>query len=194
MIEVYKYIEFILLSVLALRILLSRRNGLRIDNKQIEIFWFYFIWYTHSILTLIIPNTTLTFYFVHCTFPIILPGAMLFKARPFLLCLSIVTILFISLYFPNRKFIDLTYLLTYALILIRIYRLNSLNKRSRGFIPVYSLMLAVLVLTHLVFMFGYVKVDWSESIYTNYFAFLLIMTYLSSLTLIHVQFRRYFTH
>jgi hypothetical protein len=194
MTKIYQYIEFILLAILLVRIVLAYSKGLRIDPKYIDILLFYSIWYTNNILTWIIPNSTLTFYFVHCTFPIFISGVMLFKARPLLFYVLIIAAVCLNLYFHNRQLIDLTYLLTYFLILLRILRLHTISKRNRGLIPIFSLMLAVLVLTHLVFMFGYLKVNWSESIYISYFIFLLILTYISSLILSHAHFRRFLTY
>lgn len=194
MIKLYQYIEFILLTILLVRIILAYRNGLRIDHRYIDIILFYSIWYAHSILTWIFPNSTLTFYFVHCTFPIFISGVMLFKARPLSFYLLIGVAVCFNFYLHNRQLIDLTYLLTFYLILLRILGLHKTSKRNRGLISIFSLMLAVLVLTHLAFMFGYLKVNWSKSIYINYFVSLLITTYISSLILSHVQFRRFLTH
>ena len=194
MIKVYQYLEFILLTLLFLRFIVAFFRRFEFEIRFIEIPLFYFIWYSHSIITWIIPNTSFAFYFVHCTFPIVIPGAILFKNQRLITYISVFIVMILNMYFHNRQIIEFTYVLTYLLVLMRMHRLNSLNKKSRELIPIYGVMLAVLIFTHLIYMFGYVKVNWSGSHYVNYFFYLVIITYLTSLSLIHVQFRRFLTH
>jgi hypothetical protein len=193
MIGIYQYVEFILLTLFITRLLYIRRKQLKFDGKFIDVLLFYFIWYTHSILTWIIPNTTFTFYFVHCTFPILLSGALLFKSWPFKYFIPL-SLSLIILYYRNHYFIDLSYIIVYIIILFRINQLYYLNRKNRDKISIYGAMLSVLIMTHLLFMFGYVNVDWSESIFIKHFLYLVIIIYLSSLILIHAQFRRFLTH
>ena len=194
MIKVYQYLEFILLTLLFLRFIVAFFRRFEFEIRFIEIPLFYFIWYSHSIITWIIPNTSFAFYFVHCTFPIVISGAILIKNQRLITYIYVFIVMILNMYFHNRQVIEFTYILTYLLVLIRMHRLNSLNKKSRELIPIYGVMLAVLIFTHLIYMFGYVKVNWSGSHYVNYFFYLVIITYLTSLSLIHVQFRRFLTH
>jgi len=194
MIKVYQFLEFILLTLLFLRFIVAFFRRFEFEIRFMEIPLFYFIWYSHSIITWIIPNTSFAFYFVHCTFPIVIPGAILFKNQRLITYISVFIVMILNMYFHNRQVIEFTYVLTYLLVLMRMHRLNSLNKKSRELIPIYGVMLAVLIFTHLIYMFGYVKVNWSGSHYVNYFSYLVILTYLTSLSLIHVQFRRFLTH
>ncbi len=194
MIKVYQFLEFILLTLLFLRFIVAFFRRFEFEIRFMEIPLFYFIWYSHSIITWIIPNTSFAFYFVHCTFPIVIPGAILFKNQRLITYISVFIVMILNMYFHNRQVIEFTYVLTYLLVLMRMHRLNSLNKKSRELIPIYGVMLAVLIFTHLIYMFGYVKVNWSGSHYVNYFLYLVILTYLTSLSLIHVQFRRFLTH
>lgn len=194
MISVYQYIEFILLTILLVRIAIVYRKGLRIDSKYVDILLFYFTWYIHSIITWLVPSTTLSFHFVHCTFPIVISGTILFKSRSLFYPLSIIILILINLYFHHRYLIDFTYLLTYLLILKRIYKLYSLSRKNRRFIPMYGVMLITLIVTHLIFLFGKVELDWNKSLYAAQFIYSTIIIYLVSLTLIHVQFRRFLAY
>jgi hypothetical protein len=194
MAKIYQYLEFILLTFLFVRFVVAFFRKLQIDYRFAEVPLFYFIWYSHCILVWIIPKSSIAFHFVHCTFPIVISGAILFKNQRLITYISVFIVMILNTYFHNRQVIEFTYVLTYLLVLMRMHRLNSLNKKSRELIPIYGVMLAVLIFTHLIYMFGYVKVNWSGSHYVNYFFYLVIITYLTSLSLIHVQFRRFLTH
>jgi hypothetical protein len=194
MTKIYQYLEFTLLTLLLIRFIVAYFRGFEFDIRLIEIPLFYFIWYSQCIITWIIPNTLFAFNFVHCTFPIVLSGVMLVKKQSLNSYVYILLVVILNIYFHNRRVIEITYILTYALVLIRMHRLNFLNKKSRELIPIYGVMLAVLIITHLIYMFGYVKINWSGSHYVNYFFYLVIITYLTSLSLIHVQFRRFLTY
>ena len=192
--EIYQYIEFILLSFLFFRTCISIYKCSHIKDKYIPIFLFYTIWYIQSLLTWIVPNTTLTFYFVHCAFPIAITGALVSKNKNWKQYIFITTIILINFKLKNRYIIDISYLFTYFFILLQIHRLISSSNKNRSIIPVYGMMLSVLIMTHLIFLFGYVKVDWSHSLYSKYFVNSIIIIYLTSLSIIHVQFRRFVTH
>lgn len=192
--EIYQYIEFILLSLFFLRTCASIYYGASIKNKDAPLFLFYFIWYTHSVITLILGNTPLTFHFVHCTFPIAITAAFISKNLNWKFYSLLVLIILINLNLKNRYIIDISYLLSYYFILLHIYHLVSSSNRNRGLIPAFGWMLSVLIVTHLIFLFGHVKVDWTDSLYSSYFINSTILLYLSSLTIIHVQFRRFLTY
>lgn len=192
--EIYQYIEFSLLTFLLLRTSLSIYFGSKIKNKNYSIFLFYLIWYIQSIITWIVPNTSLTFHFVHCAFPIAIIAALISKNINWKFYLLLILVISINLKLKNRCIIDISYLLSYYFILSHIYYLVSSSQRNRGLIPSFGWMLSVLIVTHLIFLFGRVKVDWTDSIYSSYFINSTILIYLSSLSIIHVQFRRFLTY
>ncbi len=192
--EIYQYFEFILLFFLLIRTCISVYKGAQIKDKYIPVFLFYATWYLHSVLTLIFGNTGLTFHFVHCTFPIAITGALISKNKNWKFYIIIITITLINIKLKNRYIIDISYLFTYFFILLQIHRLLSSSNKNRSIIPLYGMMLSVLIMTHLIFLFGYVKVDWSHSLYSKYFVNSIIIIYLTSLSIIHVQFRRFVTH
>jgi len=192
--EIYQYIEFILLTFLFLRTCISVYYGSQINDKNISIFLFYLVWYFHTILTWIVPNTILTFHFVHCTSPIAITGALISKTKNWKFYLFLLTIILINLTLKNRYIIVISYLFTYFFILLHINRLISSSNKNRGLVPAYGLMLSVLLMDNLIFFLGHMKVDWKDSLYIEYFINSIILIYLSSLSIIHVQFRRFLTH
>jgi hypothetical protein len=192
--EIYQYIEFILLTFLFLRTCISVCYGSQINDKNISIFLFYLVWYVHTILTWIVPNTILTFHFVHCTSPIAITGALISKTKNWKFYLFLLTIILINLTLKNRYIIVISYLFTYFFILLHINRLISSSNKNRGLVPAYGLMLSVLLMDNLIFLLGHTKVDWKDSLYIGYFINSIILIYLSSLSIIHVQFRRFLTH
>lgn len=192
--EIYHSIEITLFCILGLRILIQKFNQSSFEKRYTEVYAFYAIWAGNSFLALANPEATWAFYFVHCTFPICISWLLLNKQRNIGSYLSLVSVLLLNNYLRNRILIDASYLVSYLIILLHIKKQIASSKRNRTFIPIYALMLAVLVVTHLIFMFGYTGLDWSQSIYIDYFIYLVNFIYLSSLTLIHVQFRRFLTH
>ena len=185
--EGYHVIELTLFCLLGLRILFEIFNKSSINMRYIEVYVFYAIWAVNSFIALKNPEASWAFYFVHCTFPISISWLLFFKQRTIISYVTLVLLLLLSNYFRSRILIDTSYLLTYLILLIQIKKQFALSKRNRASIPIYALMIAVLVVTHLIFMFGYTGVDWSRSIYIDYFIYLVNFIYLSSLILIHVQ-------
>jgi hypothetical protein len=190
----YHDIELTLFCLLGLRLLFEIFKKASINKRYIEVYFFYAIWVVNSIISLTNPEELWAFYFVHCTFPISISWLLLFKQRSITSYVILFLLLFLSNYLRSRILIDTSYLLTFLMLLIQIKKKFSLSKRNRESIQIYASMIAVLIVTHLIFMFGYTGVDWSQSVYIDYFIYLANFTYLSSLILIHVQFRRYFTH
>jgi hypothetical protein len=194
MIKCYQYLELALLTLLFFRFVVARIKGYRFEFKSIEIFLFFLTWYIHSIIVWISPNSYLAFYFVHCTFPIVISGAVIFKSRPIVLSISLIFSIYLNLFFHNQIVIELTYLITYILILMRINKLSISSNKSRRLLSVYITVLVTLILTHMIYMFGNIDVKWNQSLYADYFLYFVIFIYLASLTQIHAQFRRFLTN
>ena len=193
MIQFYQYLELTLLTLLFLRLGVAWIKGYRFKSKNIEILLFFLIWFFQNIIVWILPNSTLAFYFVHCSFPVVIFGAFIFKSRSRILSLALILSIALNLYFHNHIIIEITYLISYLLILIRITKLGVSGRKNRNVIPIYVTILIALILTHIIYMFGIVRVQWNESIYADYFLYFVIVNYLASLTLIHAQFSRFIT-
>jgi hypothetical protein len=194
MIQIYQNLEHTLLALLFLRLGVAWIKGYRFESKNIEILLFFLIWFLQSIIVWTLPNSTLAFYFVHCSFPVVIFGASIFKSRPLILSLVLILSIGLNIYFHKQIIIEITYLISYFFILKRITKLGVSGRKNRNVIPIYVTILIALILTHIVYMFGIVRVQWDKSIYADYFLYFVIVTYLASLTLIHAQLSRFITH
>jgi hypothetical protein len=190
--NVYYIVELTLILFWFGRILLWKIIGNKFFNfNHIEIFLFYLIWLINCIWAFTGIWRHHLFYFVHSAFPIVLSFPIIIKCRTnFSLCLLIFLIL-LSLYFTNFIVILILNVACISVILNRIVEFSLKSRNLRQRVPLYVSVLAVLIITQLVFLANYVKVNWYDSRLVDYFLFLTQFVCLTSILISHVYLRRF---
>lgn len=88
-------------------------------------------------------------------------------------------------------FIVFSYQCAFILIALKMKQLSMKSKNERNKIPVYFIMLIVLIVTQLIYLMGYFKLNWYESHLVSYFLFSVNFIYLFSIAIGHVYLRRF---
>lgn len=190
--NLYIYIEFSLVLLIFIRVFWEvNRNDKHFDFRFLEVFLFYVIIFLNDVFICLKLDNRFAFYFIHCSFPVALSAVVLKKHFnvSFFMFLGVLVIL--NNLLLNYGFIILSYLFLFFIMSNRIYKFSMMSKNFREKIPVYVSILAVLIISHLIFLMSIVKVDWHASRPLDYFLFLTQFIFLSSIIIGHVHLRRF---
>lgn len=187
----YLWLEFALVLLLEVRFLCFFVKHKKINSIKFEFFGFYSVFLINGLLSYFLFGNNFAFYFPHCAFPLVLIWGLLFKNKSLLFYLSFVLILSFNVILKNQMLISISYLISFSLILFKIYKLLKQSRRQRRKIIVYAMILITLIFSHLILLLGGAGLNWVESRLVDYFVVLLKLIFLTTILLGHVHFRRF---
>jgi hypothetical protein len=190
--NLYHCFEFSLILLILFRIFWEvNRNDKHFDFRFLEVFLYYLIIFLNYVFFWLKLDNRFAFYFVHCCFPVALSAVVVKKHVDVSFFLFLGVLIILNNLLLNYGFIILSYLFLFFIMSNRIYKFSMMSKNFREKIPVYVSILAVLIISHLIFLMSIVKVDWHASRPLDYFLFLTQFIFLSSIIIGHVHLRRF---
>ncbi len=190
--NIYYLVEVTLILLWFVRVLFWKICSKKyFDCNYIEIFLFYFIWLINCFWAIADIWRHYLYYFVHLAFPIVLSLPILAKISRITLLSLLFFLMFLSLYFSKLTIIVILNLSCVSIILTRIVEFSLKSRNYRQRVPVYVAVLAVLIVTQLIFLTSYVKVNWYDSLFVDYFLYFTQFVYLSTIIIGHVYLRRF---
>lgn len=188
--DIYFGFEMTLLTLLVARIsLLKFREHWSFDSNEIELF--FLICFVNQVWGYFNDDNVYFLHFFHCVAPVVLTLSILKSNVKLIFRFSLLLLVSLNLYFHNLYLIIFSYLFCFVLLVNRAVRFSLKSKNYREVVPLYIAILCLLLLTNLIYLLGFVKMDWTHSQLIHYFSFTIKFVYLSTIILGHVYLRRF---
>ena len=125
--NLYIYIEFSLILLMFFRVFWEvNRNDKQFDFRFLEVFLFYMIIFLNEIFIWLKLDNRFAFYFIHCSFPMVLSAVVVKKHFNVSFFLFLGVLIILNNLLLNYGFIILSYLILFFIISNRIYKFSMI--------------------------------------------------------------------
>jgi hypothetical protein len=190
--HLYFFIEFTLLSLYPIRFFWYKYSLRKHWNRRFyDILFYYLIFFTNACAGTFKICQNIFFNYLHCSLPVVLSVIIVRQRISVLTLLILVSFVYLNLAIVQFEFIVTTYLILILLIVNKAYRFSLMSKYYRSTLSVYGSIICSIIITQLIFLTSYVKVNWYDSLFVDYFLYLTQFVYLSTIIIGHVYLRRF---